>query len=228
MYFDEKEHEEWKIHHKLLDGQEGSGLLGRLKEKHLKKLRSRPTEIASFMAGKGGMKMVSILVCRTPIQKMVKIVANLASKGDLEKARKKYAYDDIYHLYCVLTFEDGEKYELQKNDLVSIKNFKGRLQKNSECRDQRLPTSKSFNEVMLELEKKYPKSLYLYQAWDHNCQDFLNKFVSEAGVKGLSPFILQFLKKPFERKSLRKITRFVTDLSASVKRYIFGKGIGLE
>lgn len=210
---------EWKIHQRLLN-QTGQGLFSPFKNK----LKSRPKNIDTFMNEKGDSKMVSILVCRTPIQKMIKKVMNLASGGDIEKVRKKYNYDDIFHLYAIITFEDGEMYEIQKNEIVEIESFKGTFKKNSECKRTTLPKEKSFNEVMLALEKKYPDSLYYYQAWNYNCQDFLNKFTKEAGIEGLSSFILQYFGEPFKKKNLRQFSRFVTDLSAIIKRYIFGKG----
>jgi hypothetical protein len=215
---------EWKIHQDLLYEQSGEGLLSSARKKHLDRLKSRPKDIDSFMKDRGDRKMESILVCRTPIQKSIEKVLNLLSKGQLEKTKKKYNYDDIFHLYAVITFEDGEMYEIQKNDLVEIAPFRGDFQKNSECKKSSVPAPKSFNEVMLNLEKEYPNSLYLYQAWNYNCQDFLNKFTKEAGITGLSDFIMQYFSEPFRKKNLRKITRFLTDMSASIKRYIFGKG----
>jgi hypothetical protein len=148
----------------------------------------------------------------------------MISRGQVNDVKKKYKYDDMYHLYVIITFENGQKYELQKNQIVEIKPFKSKLQKDSECKDRVLNNKPNFNYVLSELEKKYPDSLYLYQGWNYNCQDFLNKFTKECGIN-LAPFIMQYWNQPFEKKHMRKIARFVTDLSASVQRYIFGKGL---
>ena len=107
---------DWQTHQNLLllESQYGKGLLKKIKEKHLEILKSRPRNIFKFMRDKGDNKIVSINVCRTPINKTIKKVLNLLTKQTLEEVRKKYDYDDVYHLYAVLIFEDNSKNALPK------------------------------------------------------------------------------------------------------------------
>lgn len=218
--------EDWQINEILLDArmQSGSGLFSYLKRKHINKLKSRPNNINDFMNEKGDMKIVEMSVYRTPINKNIKFIMNLLSKNKLKEVQKKYKYDNIFHLYAVITLENGEKYELQKNEIVEIKPFRNKYQPNSVGKLAYIPEPVTFNEIMLKLEEKYHNSLYLYQAYNYNCQDFLNKFTKEAGVTHLSDFIMQYFNEAFKAKKVRKITRFLTDLSASFKRYVLGKG----
>ncbi len=215
---------DWKVYeqHKNIGGQSGEGLKSYFKEKHMLKMRSRPTEIDAFISERGHMRMIHYKVCREPIVGVIEKVLNIVTLGKVSEIKKRYDYDEVFHLFVVITFEDGEKYKLQKNELVEIKPFK-KLKEQTECMDVNV-RGKSFNDVIIPLEKKYPNSLYLYQAWNYNCQDFMKKFMQQSGVKGLDSFIMQDFSDLFTKKKMRSFARWITGLPAAVKRYIFGQG----
>lgn len=217
---------DWRVYEHLKYGpsQGGEGVIGDIKQKHLAKLKSRPKNIEKFMKKHGEKNMYSLKICRTPVKGVIQRVINFLTKGKLERLKSEKAYDDVFHLYVIITFQDGSKYELQKNDLVEIKPFNSKLQPSSECERSLLTYFPTFNSVMLRLEDKYPDSLYLYRAWSYNCQDFLKKFANASGITSLDKFILQDFSELFKKKRLKKFARVLTDLSASVKRYILGKG----
>lgn len=223
---------DWKINRELMQGagviseqeMEGVGIYSDLKEKHIKKLQSRPKAIDEFMSDKGHQKMVHFQVCRTPVRKVIKSVINLLSRRKLEEVKQEYNYDDVFHLYLIVTFEDGERYELQKDEIVKIEPFRNKLQPESECKETEPKPHVSFNKVMLSLEKKYPESLYRYRAWSWNCQDFVKKFTNEAGTTELNEFVMQYFQEVFKPSYMRKIASFITDLGASAQRYLLGKG----
>lgn len=218
---------DWKVYDQYLNSHDkttqlGEGFFKNMKMKHLAKLRSRPNNIDKFMKTQGHKQMVHFKVCRTPVNKIVQKVLNMMTRGKIDEVKKKYNYDDMYHLYVIITFSDGKRYELQKNQIVEIKPYSGKTQTNSTCKESNV-NGYVFNDIMKKLEKKYPNTLYLYEGWSSNCQDFLNKFTLESRIN-MTDFIMQYWKDPFEKKHMRKLGRFATDLSASFQRYILGKG----
>ena len=65
-------------------------------------------------------KIVDITIIRTPLNKNIITVGNLLTHNDLDKARQELKYDNLYHLYSIITFDDGTKILYEKNQVPNI------------------------------------------------------------------------------------------------------------
>jgi hypothetical protein len=108
----------------------------------------------------------------------------------------KKPYDKLFHLFMVLTMEDGTFLVLEKNEVIKLSVYNGR--KGAEELKISKPPSRTLEKVLEKTEDRMGYSYHRYDAIKNNCQDFLmnilnaNKFGSAAAkafikqdVKGL-------------------------------------------
>ena len=65
----------------------------------------------------GENKITNITIGRDPVNRIVQSIVNFISGGQYEQARKLLNYDDIYHLYMIITLDDGTRLRLEKNQI---------------------------------------------------------------------------------------------------------------
>ena len=201
-----------------------SGLTDFIGKKVTSYLGSRPKNINNFMEQKGDMKMISFNICREPIQSVIKEVANIGTFGKLKKHQQKLNYDDVFHLFLVITFENGEKYSIEKNENVTI--LKNPETRSGECKTVHLRNQLTFNEVNIRAEKRYGDNYYRYDFVRFNCQNFLLNFTRQSGVNEFNNFIYQDFQSAIS-KPLRNVGGSVTDL-ASIFDRVFGKSVSFN
>jgi hypothetical protein len=67
----------------------------------------------------GGLSIKKVGVCRTPVVAALKNILNLISGGQLLAQLDELMYGDIFHLYFLITLEDGTEIRLEKMQVVS-------------------------------------------------------------------------------------------------------------
>ena len=63
----------------------------------------------------------SIMVCRSPVQQAVQEAMNVVSLGAFKKRLSRQSYDNIYHLFALITLEDGTVLTLDKQSQLTLK-----------------------------------------------------------------------------------------------------------
>ena len=179
-------------------------------------LQRRPNTVNSFMKKKGDMKMTTLNICREPIDSKIKKIANKLSRGQIQKTVEKNSYDDVFHLYLMMTFENGEVFSLEKNDIVVISD--DHINRTGECKAVDVSQKNlTFNEVMKSAENKHGKNFYRYDSKFFNCQNFLLNFTNEVGVNNFDDFIYQDFSEAIS-EPLRNASGFATDVKAIFSR----------
>jgi len=200
--------------------QNGSGIGSYFKEKHLQKLKSRPRKVDKFMQTQGKQRIKKIEICRTPVSSKIQSMLKLFSGKDIDAIKKQYDYDDLFHLYMIMHFANGQRYLIEKNEVVRIeKNPK--VKKNATCKTKNV--NAIFNNVIVKSEQQY-SNLYYYSANEDNCQKFIKTLANNMGVREFDSFIMQYHVKDILTGKTRKASNFVTTLAASFKRYLLGAG----
>lgn len=200
----------------LPNEKKGKGIIGDY-------LRKRPRNVNNFMDKYGDLKMKKFKVCRKPINKNIEKIAKYVTLGKTEKVKKKFHYDNFYHLYLIITFENNFCITIEKNEIVIIGyNCDDR---GGNCKKINLKKHYTFNEVILKSEKKH-KNFYRYTADKYNCQDFLHTFITNADITGLKDFVLQKLDNALS-KDVRWLSVAITDL-AHMFQILRGKGLNYK
>lgn len=200
--------------------QTGDGILrdiGRaVQKKALSYLQSRPSNVSSLLKSHGEKTITNFQVCRSPINSVIKKLLNLISGGQIKRVEEKNNYDDIYHLFLIMTFNDGSKYSIEKNERVVIKK-NPQQRPNSECKSAGVNIT--FNDLISGAEKRDGGNLYRYDASNWNCQKFLSTLSSVAGVSGLNSFIMQDANALVQGNT-KKIAQATTDVAGVASRII--------
>jgi hypothetical protein len=69
----------------------------------------------------GNMVIRSVEIVRVPIEKQYAYIMGIVSRGAIPAQMQKLSYDDLLHLYVVLTLANGVKYICEKNQRVVFK-----------------------------------------------------------------------------------------------------------
>lgn len=174
-------------------------------------LERRPRPLNLFMKKHGNKKIIDIQICRRPLDKIVK---NLITKfTKVEEVMKTHGYDDLYHLFSVLTLEDGSRFVLEKHHrvMVDILNPKLLMHSKIECIKLPIRFNLTVNNLIIRAEKY--GLIYRYSAHENNCQKFLLQLFSINGLMNskAKQFIMQDAEKLLKPGFLRNIAQIATD-----------------
>lgn len=188
--------------------------------------RKGPTaRFQNFLNKEGNDDIKSVSVGREPVQSGVKKFVNALTFGQLEKARKKLGYDDIYHNYLVVETKDGKKFKVEKNHVVEAKPTNEKGQYN-------IPLNKNIKlkELINNGIKEEPSRLYKYDPHESNCQVFVDdvirgnnllKNVDQKTKNIIEPQdSKQLLQGPFQH-----IPKVITDIAGTADRVLHGDGL---
>jgi hypothetical protein len=168
----------------------------------------------------GDMPIRAILVCRNPVSEFVKTGLDVLSFGKFKKRLANQPYDTIYHLFCLITLEDGTVLTLDKQALISL-TVGSKAYKSSVAVP---PPFTTLNEMLNNTRKAMgDKDFFGYDSLANNCQNFLFKFFRSNGklTPELKNFIVQDVKGLFD-ENLEKKSRFITDLGSKISTIQYG------
>lgn len=190
--------------------QDGEGLRESIK----KFLGTRPRNVKRLLKSHGDKVITGLEVCRTPIDSKIKIALDLISGGKISSISQKYNYDQIYHLFLIMKFQDGSRYSIEKNEIVKTK-------KNPKARPTSFCLSTSANTTFKKLveagERKDGANHWRYSAHLYSCQRFLKSMLNGIGITKFNNLLNQKADRLIVGKT-RKIAQAVTDVGATASR----------
>ena len=206
-----------------MDTYEGKGLFGA-------KL-GYSNKINKILKKYGDKKIRALRVGRRPINSMVEKAFNIISLGKWEQYRKQYYYDTLFHLFIIMTLDDGTKISLEKNSIVNMDVDDSRCsQPDVACEELEYPAnSLTVKElVMKPLERMGKEKYFIYHPFEKNCQIFVRGILETFGLynKRVHDFVYQDLGEIIEKLPfyVKFIAKSVTDADATVKK-ITGEGL---
>ena len=183
-------------------------------------LKSRPSSVSHFMKKYPKAKIREFRVCRKPIQSQYTKLLNVWTKGNVQRVKKKYDYDDIFHLYGFLIMDNGKKFYIEKNEIVIMKEYQGRIpEEDLDCEIRRDFTPMNIVEFIKKAEKTYA-NLYLYSATHDNCQRFMRHMARTLGITGLDDFIMQYNAGEILQGSVKENAKKITSIGNVFSRLL--------
>ena len=126
----------------------------------------------------GNLPIKSLTICRTPIMKILDTVINFLSLNKFSDLKKKYGFDELYHLQLVANI-GNKNIVIEKNEVINVNtSFKN----DSKTQTYQIPLNKEFtiNEMLEKARNNVGDNLYFsYDAFKNNCQNFI-KYCLEA------------------------------------------------
>ena len=179
--------------------------------------------VMSVLEQYGDLPIKSMLICRNPVSEFVKTGLDVLSLGAFKKRLGRASFDDIFHLFCLVTLEDGTVLSLDKQSQISLavgsKPYKDSVSV--------APPFSTINEMLSNTRKSMGDSLFFgYDGVSNNCQNFLFQFLKSNGKLKpyLNNFIVQDVKDLFDTDLVGK-SRFITDLGSKVATLQYGGGV---
>jgi hypothetical protein len=140
-------------------------------------------------------------ICRSPIEGMAKTFANIVSLGKFDEISKEQGQDGFYHLYSILTLNDGTKLLLEKNETPVLSSSLPSKKSSTQCEPVGIDKEITLGEFIAKTVKRMTLEIYnRYSATQYNCQNFLVNHLTANGLitPQLKEFILQDLTKLIE------------------------------
>ena len=177
----------------------------------------------------GGEIVKSIEIGRDPVLPALKGVLNAISGGEFGKRVEKADYDDLFHLFAVLTLESGKKIMTEKNEVIIISESIPARGEKAEYKMIANVPSITMEQLFSNNKTKMGQKYFTYSAKDNNCQDYLLSLLksSNIGTEEDFKFIKQNTKQLFEGMPyLRKFANSITGFAAKLDVIISGRGMG--
>jgi len=142
-----------------------------------------PPQERNIISTYGNMPIKKICLYREPLQRLVQLGADLISKGQATQLKKKYGFDELYHLYMVISVEESrDKYipiRLEKNEVINMEvnpNIKPDAEK------LELLISPKFNYTLKQFldntRNAMGSKFFPYDPFNNNCQVFISSLIS--------------------------------------------------
>jgi hypothetical protein len=185
----------------------------------------------------GNMPIVQICIYREPLDKGVNMLTNALSVGQMGQLKKKYGYDEMYHLFMVITVQESQDKSvpilIEKNEVINIHEYPN-IKPGAEKLE--LLLSPKFNYTFKQFldngQRVMGSRYFTYDPFDNNCQVFISSLISanpplEQDNPNANKFILQDVQglktelNPISRALFRGTTGLAGRMNVFLKGYGF-------
>ena len=182
----------------------------------------------------GNQKIIGLRIGRRPINPLIEKAFNIISGGQWEKLKKQYYFDKLFHLFLIITLDDGTVISFEKNEIVTLTENDSRCSmQDVECIEIQYPVgSLTLNDLVKKpLEKMGQYNYFVYDSFKSNCQMFLRSVLQTFNLYSskVNNFVYQDITKIIEKLPwyVKWGSKKATDLSAKFKS-IKGGNCGCE
>ena len=134
--------------------------------------------------------------------------------GKFNTEMKKYSYDDIYHLFCIMKLSNGEYLLAERNQRVSFR--KASVNELNQAKDTLsikadITVSDLFNKAI----EAVGDSIWRYDAINNNCQNFITTLLKNSNL--LTPVLDKFINQNVDNllnNGSKKLSTSVTDFAS--------------
>jgi hypothetical protein len=185
----------------------------------------------------GNMPIKSVCIYKEPLEKAVNMLTNALSVGQMGQLKKKYGFDEMYHLYMVVTVQESQDklvpILLEKNEVINIHEYPN-VKPNAEKLE--LYLSPKFNYTFKQFldngQRVMGSRYFTYDPFDNNCQVFIASLISanpplEQDNPNAQKFIMQDVQglktelNPVSRALFRGTTGLAGRMNVLLKGYGF-------
>ncbi len=205
-----------------IDDLVGGGFLDRLKGVFFGRKDYPPAE-RKLIEKYGNSKILKIEIYREPLEKMTKLATTILTLGQIDSLKKKYNYDELYHLFLVITVDFGVvnvPIRVEKHEIINIHEYP-KIAPNAERFSINLRGySGTFREFLKNGENRLGDKYWFYNAFDNNCQIFvLNLLEANPPIIANNPTAKAFI--------YQDVTGLTADLNP-VSKNLINLGTGLK
>lgn len=182
-------------------------------------------KIKKILKKYGDKKIRAIRIGRRPINKLVEKAFQIITLGKWDKLKNQYYFDRLFHLFLVLTMEDGTVISFEKNSIVTLSENDSRCSmKDVECIELEYPAdSLTLDELVKKPLARIGKEKYfIYNPFSQNCQIFISEVLKTFNLYSpkAKEFVYQNISEIVERLPfyVEYVAKTVTDIDATVSK----------
>ena len=177
-----------------------------------------PPQVRSILAQHGAHRITNVKLCKEVVSQNTEFLLKaLSGPKTWEEAKRKHGFDRFYHLFMIITMDDGSQLHVEKNEVI-------RMSPNPracpDALDMGAPTAPiTVNEMMDRTRKRIgDRDFFTYDPLANNCQNFVNQLLRTMGLwnQTSSSFVFQDIKGL--REELPSYTKYLakglTDVGA--------------
>lgn len=139
-----------------------------------------PKAFREFLDRNGTKIITNIELYREPVKSVVQKVLNVISFGYWDQVKDQLKYDDVFHLYMVVTLDDGSSWRLEKNHIVQAKRYDNTFDGlNVPLKGKHLTLYEFINNGVNLAGRDV---FYKYNAANNNCQVFCFTLLQGSGL----------------------------------------------
>jgi len=190
-----------------------------------------PPQVRNILLKHGTHKITDIKLCKEVVSQNTEFLMKaLAGKNTWEEAKRKNGFDKFYHLFMIVTMEDGSKLHIEKNEIMRVSENPRAC---PEALDLGAPTQAITVGEMFERTKQRigNKDFFTYDPFYNNCQNFITQLLKTIGLSNQrsSSFVFQDIQglredlpgyTKYLAKGLTDIGAFVNTAYQKTKDYV--------
>jgi len=177
-----------------------------------------PPQVRNILMKHGNHKITNIKLCKEVVSENTEyLLKALAGAQTWEEAKKKHGFDKFYHLFMIVTMENGSQLHIEKNEVIRISENPRPCPNALDlgAPPQPITVSEMLNRTKDRIGER---DFFTYDPLGNNCQNFVNQLLRTMGLynETAKNFVYQDIKGL--REDLPGYTRFLakglTDVGA--------------
>jgi hypothetical protein len=129
-------------------------------------------KVRAYLAANGHRTIKGLTIRRDPIRGMLHAAINAITLGRWAEARKKYAYDKVFHLGLEVQLDGGPTTIVEKNEVINVGVSKS-ISEDTERMVLNDPGTLTLQQLLDNTQKLMGPRYFTYSAFENNCQDFI-------------------------------------------------------
>jgi len=155
-----------------------------------------PPQVRNLLMKHGNHKITNIKLCKEVVSENTEFLLKaLSGPKTWEEAKKKHGFDRFYHLFMIITMENGSVLHIEKNEVI-------RLSENPRpcpnALDLGAPSQPiTVSELMDRTKQRIgDRDFFTYDPLANNCQNFVNQLLRTMGLynETARSFVFQDIK----------------------------------
>jgi hypothetical protein len=152
-----------------------------------------PPQVRTMLSKHGADRITNVKLCKEVVSKNTEFLLKaLSGPQTWEAAKKKYGFDRFYHLFMIVTMEDGSQLHVEKNEVMRVSESPRPC---PDALDLGAPTAPiTVNEMMERTRQRIgDRDFFTYDPLANNCQNFVNQLLRTMGLwnETSSSFVFQ-------------------------------------
>lgn len=184
-----------------------------------------PRRVSKFMKQKGDLVITDLTIKRDPILTVIDKMLNFLSLGQWEKSKKKYHFDELFHLRMIATLSNGSNVLIEKNQNINIIAY-NRSSDTDKTESMNVPLRGkriTLQQLIDTTLNKVGEERFLeYDPFTTNCQRFILDILESNGLSSnnIKKFIYQDVSEMIEELPgyLKFISKEATDTASLIDR----------